>query len=259
MSHYEVHDPRFDPPGMPPEEPFEEERRGRGCLFWGCLITAILLLLLVLTVVVGGYFAAQYFLNNFTTDQPANIEVVELPPERLAEIEARVEAFEAALQADGPDADPEALNPAALNLELTAEELNGLIHQDPDLRGKVFLRIENGRVGGEVSVPADKLPGGKGRYFNASAEFDVSLQDGELTVYITDAQVNGISMPPKAVDHFANKNFAEGIDQEPETRKLLEKFDSLEVGEDRIILRAKPPAGPEAEVAGEIESFEKVN
>lgn len=263
MSLYEVHDPRFDPPGMPPEEPFEEERSGRGCLFWGCLITAVGLLLLMIAAVVGVYFATQYVLNNFTTDEPVVIEAVELPAERLAEIEARAEAFRQAVEhANDPEAaDQDAPPPVPEDFQftITAEELNGLIHQEEDLRNRVFVRIEDGHLGGEVSLPADDLPGGKGRFFNASANFEVSLRDGVLRVHIIEAQANGITMPQQAIDHFANENLAKDFNKDPEFRKMLDRFDSLEIVEDRLILRAKPPAGAEgdAEVTGEIESFEE--
>lgn len=266
MSLYEVHDPRFEPPGMPPEEPFEEERpEGRGCLFWGCLFSVIVLLLLMIAAVMGVYFATQYVLNNFTTDKPAVIEAVELPEERLAQIKARAEAFRQVVErandsgAEGPAA---ALpDPEDFQFTITAEELNGLIHQEEDLRGRVFVRIQDGQLGGEVSLPADDLPGGKGRFFNASAEFEVSLRDGVLVVHIIDAQANGITMPQQLVDQFANENLAKDFNKDPEFRKVLDRFDSLEIVEDRIILRAKPPAAgteDDAEVTGEIESFEDV-
>lgn len=252
---FEVHDPRFDPEPQklaPQDEAFEdpEARGGRGCLFWGCLITAIIFLVLLIGIPVGIYFGAKHLVNKFTTEEPAGIAVVELPEEQLVELATRFEAFGKALKSDEAPAD----------FELTAEELNGLINENDDFRGRVFVRIKDGQIGGDVSIPMDKLPGGSGRFLNATVDFDVSMAEGQLVVVLNGATVNGTSIPKEVLDELANENLAQELVKDKEAAKVLAKFDSLEITGDRIALRAKreTPVATDEPVSPEIESFETV-
>ncbi|MEO0529086.1 MAG: hypothetical protein AAF266_00780 [Planctomycetota bacterium] len=247
---FEVRDPRFDP--EPPRETLEEEdrRRGRGCLFWGCLVTAIVFLVLLIGIPLGIYFTAKHYVNKFTTEEPAEIAVVELPEEQLAELTGRFEVFDQALEN----------NEAPPDLELTAEEINGLISTNDELRGLVFVRIKDGQVGGNISIPTDDFPGGGGRFFNATVDFEVSLMNGQLVVMLADASVNGTPLPQSILDTFAGENLAKDAKFDQETEELLAKFESIEVVDDRIVLRAKPSAEPAEQepASAEIEDFETV-
>lgn len=250
---FEVRDPRFDP--EPPPEIYEEEepRRGRGCLFWGCLVTAILFLILLIGVPLGIYFGAKHLVGKLTTDEPAEIAVVELPEEELTELNLRFEAFGEAVQGDEAPAD----------LELTAREINGLINQNEDFRGRVFVRIKDGQIGGDIVMPMDKLPGGRGRFLNATVDFEVSMEAGQLVVVLNGATVNGTSIPQQVLDEFGNENLAQELMKDEEVARVLSKFDSLEITGDRILLRAKPsdptitdPATTEESVTPERETVE---
>src|SRR5690606_17938929 len=128
----------------------------------------------------------------FTADAPLNIVAVELPEEEMKALEARFEAFDAAMDKGEPQ-----------DLEVTAKEINAMIAQDEQLKGHVVVRIADGKVGGDVSFPAGDFPGGGGRHFNATADFDVSMQDGQLVVTLTDAKVNGATLPQAFLDAFA--------------------------------------------------------
>lgn len=104
----------------------------------------------------------------------------------------------------------------------------------------------------------DQLPGGGGRYLNATADFDVSMPGGVLVVTLVDAQVNGSPLPQAIVDGFADENIAKDAYDDPENAEVLRKFESLEIVGDKIILRARkqPAEGPDPPVAPEIEAPE---
>ncbi|TWU00669.1 hypothetical protein Pla108_16210 [Botrimarina colliarenosi] len=180
--------------------------------------------------------------------------MVELPAARVEQITARFDAFAKAIREDGAPPD----------FEITAEELNGLINENKDLAGKVFLRIEDGRVGGDLSLPMDELPGGGGRFLNASVDFEVAMRNGALTVTLADAKVNGSPLPPWMLGTLAGQNLAVKINRDPKFAKVLSRFESLEVVGDKIILRPRrdlPAAGDtdgkgDSEVKGEIETFD---
>jgi hypothetical protein len=256
---FAVTDPRFDPLPAPEQPPvdggeFQDDRpRGRGCFFWGCLTLVVLFLVLLIGVPLAAYFTLKHYVNKFTADAPLNIVAVELPEEEMKALEARFEAFDASIEKGEPQ-----------NLEVTAKEINAMISQDDQLKGHVLVRIADGKVGGDVSFPANNLPGGAGRHFNAAVDFDVSMVGGVLVVTLADSKVNGLSLPQTFIDNFAGQNFAEGFYKDPENAEVLRKFESLEIVGDKIILRARKqpaeepglPGAPEIE-APEIETIEE--
>ncbi|MCC9641195.1 hypothetical protein LOC71_02840 [Rhodopirellula sp. JC740] len=246
-------DPNLDPNAPNPAP----KKSGIGCFVWGCLGT----LLLAVVVMVGSMFAVYYFLTGqvekYTDTQPAEIPVVQWDEGRLEELQSRIDAFseqvrpedenaegvaattdENATEETGPDAGETA---APRELRLTSEEINALISAQGDLQGKVYVEIENGKLRGKVTLPMDQIPGGKGRYLNADAEFDVSMSDGVLEVRITDANVKGEPLPEAFMEGFSQQNLAKDVYDDPETAEMLRKFDSIEVVDDAIVLRLRNP------------------
>lgn len=258
---FAVSDPRFDPPpdeGPPGERPPAndvEPRRGRGCFFWGCLTLVIVFLTLLIGVVLAAYLTLRHYVKQYTADAPLNIAVVELSDEEMQALEARFEAFDASMKEGGQQ----------LDLEVSAKELNALISQDPDLKGLTFVRIGDGKIGGDVSIPMDELPAGRGRYLNAAVDFNVSMDRGVLVVTLADAEVNGVPLPPPILQGLSRKNLARDAYKGRGNAEVLRKFESLEIVGDKILLKARTdvglPAPPEPHAphpdAPEIESIEE--
>ena len=70
-------------------------------------------------------------------------------------------------------------------LVLTSDDLNALIEENPELKGRIYVKVEGDEVKGRVSFPLDKLNCHcrwpfKGRYLNGEADLKASLFDGEL-------------------------------------------------------------------------------
>lgn len=169
--------------------------------------------------------------------EPAGLE---LSDEELAAIQARIDAFKETIEAgDTPE-----------DLVLTAQELNALITQDEDMRGKVFVRIADGEVSGDVSIPTDFLPGGKGRFFNASATFEVSLENGVLIVTLQDAEVKGEKLPQQFIDGMGKENLAKDAYKDPEVAATLRRIESISIENDKIVLKPRV-AKSEGEVVEE--------
>ncbi|MEQ8847160.1 hypothetical protein [Botrimarina sp.] len=214
---------------LPPQH--REERQGKGCLFWGCLIVAVVLLLLVVGAVWSAYSLYSGLVQQYTATEPMAIEVVELPEEQMKALNERYEAFAQAVKAGE--------NPG--DLELTAEELNALIGQNADLAGRVFVRIADGQLGGDVSIPTDFLPMvGAGRYFNASGQFEASMENGVLVVTLADATVNGKPVPEEFLAGLKDQNLAKDLYDNADNAKALRQFESLTIEGDKVILKARP-------------------
>jgi hypothetical protein len=225
------------------DTPVVQQRSGsRGCLY-GCLGVIVGGLLLMLCAGIGVYWFVKGQIEKYTSTEPMQIPTVDYSEEQMAELKGRVDAFTQAIDAGTTPAE---------DLVLTAEEINALIGSDEKMRGKFFVKIENDQVSGDVSIPLDGVPGGKGRYFNGSASVAVSMEGGVLIVTLTAAEVNGEPVPQEIVDAIGQENLAKDMYKDPDNAKVLRKFESVSVEGDKLILKVRRDAAEtEAEPTGE--------
>ncbi|MCA9182088.1 MAG: hypothetical protein KDA51_11565 [Planctomycetales bacterium] len=216
---------RHEPPAyLPPRQPFRW-----GCLIGGCLMSMLLVVGVMVALGFGTYYFFAQQVAQYTSTEPRQLPVVEVAPEKMKEIEARVDTFQ-------KDVDQgEALEP----LVLTSDELNALIAQQEKLRGHVFVTIEDGLIQADVSFPTDELPGGQGRFFNGSARINASLENGELIVKLDSAELDGQPIPESFMNPLSKQNLAKDINKDPEVAKTLAKFERLEIEGDKLILTPK--------------------
>ncbi len=197
-----------------------------GCLIGGCLTMVLLMVGSMVAIGFGSVWFYNQQVANYTSEQARPIPVVEVNEEQLEQLESRVEAFQEKVDVgDTPE-----------QLVLTADDVNALISKEENLRGKVFVKIEDGLVQADVSIPANAIPGGKGRFFNGSATLEASLENGVLIVTLQDAEVNGQSVPEDYMREIRKENLAKEMVKDPDVAKKLRKFESLVIEGDKIIL-----------------------
>lgn len=208
----------YHPHGDPTNQP--APKSSGNCLLYGCLGTLGLGIALLVCGGFGSYWFVMNQIDKYTSDTPVALPEVELSEEELADIKARTESFKSTIDA-GDTPQP---------LVLTADEINAAIASQENLKGKVFVKIENGQVSGDVSIPFQD------RYFNGSATFDVSLENGELIVVLQDATIKGERLPQSILDGFGKQNLARDAYDNPEVAKFLRNLQSIKVEDDKIIL-----------------------
>ena len=213
-------------PYQAPRQELVPEKKSGSCLLYGCLASIAFVLILVIGGGLGGYWFVKGQVTKYTSDEPADLPIVEVSDEELTAIEERVENFKDLVEKDEAPED----------LVLTADEINALISKNDDLKGRVYATIREGQVSGEVSIPTDFAPGGKGRYFNAMATFNVSLDNGVLIVTLTDATVKGEKVPQQVIEGLGKQNLAKDIYKDPKVAEIFRRFDRLTIEEDKIIL-----------------------
>jgi hypothetical protein len=225
--------------------PYDEPPRQRGCLFYGCIIAGILSLLVLIAVGVGVLFVYRWFervLEEYTATAPRELPRVEMAAEQRQTLRERVEAFRAAIK-EGRPTEP---------LVLSSEDLNALIDENPDLKGKVYVAINQEKLKGQVSIPLNNFPSfglTRGRYLNGEGEFKVSLQDGVLIVTLESLLVNGKTLPAELMNSFRNQNLARDAYKDERTAEEIRKFQSIEVKDGKVIITARdrtraPEGGP---------------
>jgi hypothetical protein len=222
-----------------PSKPYPMPRRPHGCFFYGCLISGGLALLFVVAVGVFSYMAYRSlvrFVEENTATAPRELPKVALPDAAELSLKARIESFKKAIDAGEPT-EP---------LILTADDLNALIEEDPRWKGQAYLTIEGEKLGGKVSIPLDTFgdalgPLGlgllRGRYFNGEVELKAALKDGILNVLIESLEVNGRRLPKEFAD-VVKKTTVE-ISKDPDIAEDLQKVESLEVKDGKIIIKGR--------------------
>ncbi len=234
--------------GKPPET-----KTGR-CLLLGCIGVFVTGLLLIVCAGFGTYFAVQKQVEKYTATEPADIPTVEYSDEELETLQARLDGFQTTLKPEPePEPPPEgerseiAVEPNAKSeatpvseLVLTADDINALIATNPDLKGRLFVAIDDGKITGEISVPIESfVPGSKGRYLNGSGTFDVSLDEGVLFVTLDSAEVKGEPIPEAVMQSMRKQNLAKDLYKDKDTADMIRRFESIRIEDDKIIAKLK--------------------
>jgi hypothetical protein len=234
-----TNDPEFyQTPKFSPEQ-HQAPPRQRGCFFYGCIIASVLA---VLTAILVGILAfvvyrwANRMVEEYTATAPEQLPKVEMPDEQRKAVKDRVEAFRKSVEA-GTASEP---------LVLTSDDLNALIEDNPELKGKIYVTVDGDEIKGRVSFPLDDLhlPMVKGRYLNGEADLKASLFDGELIVHLDGFEVNGKKPPDEFMTELRKQNLAKDLAKDQKTAEMLRKLESLEIKDGKIILKVRTkPAG----------------
>lgn len=212
----------------PGEEQVVEKKSSRGCLY-GCLGAFGVMVALMICGGIGFYFVITSQVKKYTAETPTELPKVEFTAEQMSELRGRLDTFKHALDEELPSED----------LVLTADEINALINEEEKLRGRAYVAIKDGQVSGDISVPTDMIPGGDGRFFNASATFEVTLENGVLVVTLADAEVKGEKVPQEVIDGMSQENLAKDLYKDPKNAEMIRRFDRIEITDDTIILRLR--------------------
>ncbi|MFW6108582.1 MAG: hypothetical protein ACOC8D_02085 [bacterium] len=236
------------------EEQLEQQGGRRGGCGRCCLMSCLGIVVLgVVTIVAGAILVPRYarsLRETYAAKEPMALPEVEATDAEVAAIRQRIERFQKAL------ADPD----QAGTLVLTAEDLNKLVARDPELRESPFrpyFTIEEDRVAAQFVIPVDEAArreatrdlaerfGFQGRYFNVKTFLRLSLKDGRLAVRLDDITASGKPVPRYVAAWVRRENLGEHmLAQNPDLQKALQKLESIEVKDGRIIIKGKQGAAP---------------
>jgi hypothetical protein len=237
-----TNDPEFyQTPKFTPEQD-EAPPPARGCFFYGCIIASVLAVLMLIFVGILAFVLYRFLdqgVKQYTDTAPEQLPALKMADEERQAVKTRWETFRKAVEA-GTASEP---------LVLSSDDLNALIEQNPDLKGKIYVKVEGDEVKGQVSFPLDflPLPMFKGRYLNGKADIKASLFDGELIVHLDAIEVKGKPVPPDFMNELRKQNLAKDATKDKDVAAMLRKLESLEIKDGKIILkvRVRPSsAGP---------------
>jgi hypothetical protein len=208
-------------------------KRQHGCLFYGCISGAVCLVLLLLGFLVL-FQLVRKAVNQYTDTAPMKLPVVQLSQPEIEEVQRRFNNFSDAASAGRPTAP----------LELTSDEVNALIQNNPDFQGardKLYLSIAGTNLHAQVSLPMSQLGLTlfKGRYLNGTATLAVSLRSGVLQLTPLQITVKSKPLPGVYMDKIRHENLATSINNNSRASVALNHLQSIEVTDGKLILVAK--------------------
>ena len=227
-----------------------EEKKGKGCLFYGCLTLVALLLLTCGATFMGVKFVQGKFnemIAQYTAEEPLELAALDYSDAEMQELEDRIAVFQEA--AETGEGSPE--------LELTAKEANMLLSkalaanttpsggQMMDMRvefvddqAEATITIAIGDMLGEVPF----LKGLKGRHINGRATLDGYVGGGMASLFITALEVNGEPVPQEFINELSSTNILQDAQSDPEVSQTLGLIESFEIVDGALILIANAQA-----------------
>jgi hypothetical protein len=216
-----------EPVRVLPGEPVKRSG-GNTCLI-GCIGSIIVVCVLVFILVLAVLYGVGQLRDRLTSETPEPLPEVVYTQEQAQQVQQRVRAFEAALETGSP---------TPMTLEMTAQELNVLLHTDPrftEASGRLHLDIQEDNLIAQVSMPMDGVPGLDGRWLNGSAAVDLDVVNDRFVVSISAFNVHGLQFPREAlsqVEGELNKN----LNQDPEIRALAARIQDITVRDGRVFI-----------------------
>lgn len=210
-------------------------KRRRGCLFY-VLCGGIL----ILAILSGLLLGSLQVLRIFTEVKPASFPPVKITATEMEQLRQRADIFRDNVRAARPT-EP---------LSLTANEINALIANYSDLqvlKGRLYVTdLQSNQIKGLVSVPTSQVPVGafkflKNRYVNGSATLDLSFTNGTLNLNLQKLAVKGKELPEKYMQAIHARNFAQKINNDPRLSAGLNKLQSIEIKDSKLVIVPAPP------------------
>ena len=177
-------------------EPPPPQRKGMGCFARGCLILLVFALVLILACCAGLYWGYRdhsavvrgaYFLakTHAITNSPRPVPQYNAPAQEIQAVQGRWQDFEHAVRERQP-----------AEIELTADDINGLIAANRHARGKAFVSIQGNRLFLQTSVPLNKYFGQSGYYLSG----DITIQS-DAAASLAKPRLENVAVNSQAVPH----------------------------------------------------------
>ena len=211
-------------------------RKGLGCFARGCLILLIFAIVLAIACFAGMYwglhrhsalFYGSYWLAKTRSIAEAPISVPEFTgsDQRIQAVRERWQDFEQKTRAGQP-----------AEIELSADDINGLIAASQDIRGKVFASIEGNHLHLQTSVPIGGFLGRPGYYFNGDVTIELNGPQSLENPAFGQITVNGEQVPTDFLNwKYRSRRLREYLLDQRNAYDL----GTIEIRDGKVILRAR--------------------
>jgi hypothetical protein len=156
-------------------------------------------------IVAGSIF---FIVRAFTTAKPVALPIEELSPQALADVQQRVDQFQATppltppVPTPAPSVAPEETPaptppppPSGRELRMSAGEINGLISANPKSRGHAYVSLSGNAADVQISISPGKVPGFPKGYLNGTFRITTNGPTPINALQVSKIQANGFPVP----------------------------------------------------------------
>jgi hypothetical protein len=195
-----------EPVSVPPPPP---PATAGSCCGMGCATFLALIALFAIAFVGGCLWAVHHYKREYTSAEPMT-----MPAEVTAEEAVPVEAASTPTMSATPiptrqlETEWKAFEKAAnrnqkAQISLSAAQINSLLQNNKNTRGKAYVWIDNNIARVKVSIPLKNVPLVKGRYLNGEATVKASSDGDPDKAEISTITLSDKSVPDSVMDqHF---------------------------------------------------------
>jgi hypothetical protein len=211
-------------------------KRGLGCFARSCLILLVFAIVLAIACFAGMYwglhrhsalFYGSYWLakTRSIAQAPTPIPEFSTSDQQIQSVSERWQDFEQKTRAGQP-----------AEIELNADDINGLVETSEDVRGKVFASIEGNQLRFQASVPIGQFLGRPGYYFNGDVTIELNGAQSLDNPQFSGITINGEQVPTDFLNwKYRSRRLRDYL---ADRRNALE-IGTIEIRDGKVILRSR--------------------
>ena len=211
-------------------------RKGLGCFAQGCLILLVFAIVLAIACFVGVYwglhrhsalFYGSYWLakTRSIAEAPKAVPEFSASDQQMQSVRERWQDFEQKTRAGQP-----------AEIELGADDINGLIATGADVRGNVFASVEGNQLRLQTSVPIGGFLGRPGYYFNGDVAIELNGAQPLDNPQFSRITINGEKVP---TDFLNWKYRSRRLREYLADQRNAYDIGTIEIRDGKVILRSR--------------------
>ena len=211
-------------------------RKGLGCFARGCLILLIFAIVLAIACFAGMYWGlhrhSALFYGSYWLAKTRSIAEAPMPVPGLTDSDQQIQAVQERWQ----DFEQKTRAGQPAEIELSADDINGLIAASDDMHGKVFASIEGNQLRLQTSVPIGGFFGRPGYYFNGDVTIELNGAQSLENPQFRRITVNGEQVPTDFLNwRYRSRQLREYLSDQWNAYDI----GTVEIHGDKIILRSR--------------------
>jgi hypothetical protein len=211
-------------------------RKGLGCFAQGCLILLVFAIVLAIACFAGMYwglhrhsalFYGSYWLakTRSIAEAPKPVPEFSASDQQMQSVRERWQDFEQKTRA-GQSAE----------IELSADDINGLIATGADVHSKVFASVEANQLRLQTSVPIGGFLGRPGYYFNGDVAIELNGTQSLNNPQFSRITINGEKVP---TDFLNWKYRSRRLREYLADQRNAYDIGTIEIRDGKVILRSR--------------------
>jgi len=211
-------------------------RKGLGCFAQGCLILLVFAIVLAIACFAGVYwglhrhsalFYGSYWLakTRSIAEAPKAVPEFSASDQQMQSVRERWQDFEQKTRAGQP-----------AEIELGADDINGLIATGADVRGNVFASVEGNQLRLQTSVPIGGFLGRPGYYFNGDVAIELNGAQPLDNPQFSRITINGEKVP---TDFLNWKYRSRRLREYLADQRNAYDIGTIEIRDGKVILRSR--------------------